>query len=177
MFRALLIAIPVALVLMIAHLATHLGAFKPVELSEQTGPALILLGVSHIGPYHKMNDQIKSVEDWAKSQNIDCRLSFGEYFDDPALVEEARLRSRGGCIVSEAPNNIPNNFEVQQYPADRRYILAVFTGSPAIGPYKVYNKVEEYRLEKRLKSAGSPIEVYEVHNEKEMTTTYYFPVE
>ncbi len=38
-----------------------------------------------------------------QSQGAPCTRTFGEYMDDPQQVEEARLRSRVGCIVETAP--------------------------------------------------------------------------
>lgn len=159
------------------YLVTYVGFFKPVDLKPVTElPAMKLLYKDYTGPYHKMVGTIEAVEKWAKENNIDCSKSFGEYLDNPDVVEEGRLRARGGCIVAEAPQNIPAEFKIMDYPV-RKYVSAVFTGAPSIGPMTVYPAVREYMQENRLKSAGSVIEQYEIHNPKDMTTTYFFPVE
>lgn len=160
------------------YLANYLGTFKGVTIKEDIrGPYTMIYKV-HTGPYHKIIKAIGAVEDWAKTQNLDCKLSFGQYFDNPEQQEEARLKSHGGCIVSSLPESIPDEFQVQELP-QRRYVVAVFEGSPGIGPLKVYPKAAEYMSEHRLTQDGAVIEVYEVHSFAEknaMTTTYLFPV-
>lgn len=160
------------------YLSYYLGAFKSVEVQEEMRGPYIMLYKVHLGPYHKITAAIGEVEDWAKTQNIDCRLSFGRYFDKPTEQEEARLKSHGGCIVSKMPENIPAQFQIQELPADK-YVTAVFTGSPGIGPMKVYPKADEYMKAHNLASNGPVIEVYEIHDfakNNAMTTTYLFPV-
>ena len=172
------IAITFAIVLGFAvYLVTYVGFFKPVHVSEATAlPAMKLVYLDHMGAYHKIVASIEAVEKWAKENNVDCSKSFGEFIDDPDVTEEARLRSRAGCIVSDAPANLPKDFKTMEYPA-RRYVTATFSGAPSIGPFTVYPAVREKIEELRLKPNGSVIEQYEIHGPKEMTTTYFFPVE
>jgi DNA gyrase inhibitor GyrI len=47
------------------------------------------------------------VESWAKEKGIDCKDSFGQYLDNPDIVEEARLKARVGCMVQEKPMDLP----------------------------------------------------------------------
>ncbi|MNJ96674.1 Bacterial transcription activator, effector binding domain [compost metagenome] len=161
-----------------SYLAYYLGAFKGVEVKDEVrGPYTMIYKV-HTGPYHKIVSAIGAVEDWAKTQSLDCKLSFGQYFDNPDTQEEARLKSHGGCIVPAAPASIPEEFKVEEIPA-RRYVTAVFEGSPGIGPMKVYPKANEYMEKHGLKMDGAVIEVYEIHDfakKNAMTTTYLFPV-
>jgi AraC family transcriptional regulator len=91
------------------------------------------------------------------------------------LVEVGRLRSRGGCIVKEFPATLPEGFKTQEIP-ERRYVMAVFEGSPGIGPVKVYPKAEVYMKDHNLVMDGAVIEIYVIQSEKEMTTTYLFPL-
>lgn len=161
------------------YLANYLGAFKPVDISQESKEELYLLSLPHFGAYHKIVPVIETVESWAKSNHIDCSLSFGEYFDNPDKVEESRLTSRGGCLWTQRPklpNPLPEGFQLDILPA-RNYVVAKFEGSPGIGPMKVYPKVENYISETRLKNVGAPLEVYQVKSAKEMSTTYLFPVE
>lgn len=161
-----------------AYLAHYLGAFKGVDIKEEVrGPYTMIYKV-HTGPYHKIVTAIGAVEDWAKTQGIDCSLSFGQYFDNPDTQEEARLRSYGGCLVKTAPANLPEEFKAEELPA-RKYVTAVFEGSPGIGPMKVYPRVNDYMKEHKLQMDGAVIEVYEIHDfakKNAMTTTYLFPV-
>ncbi|WP_413580780.1 GyrI-like domain-containing protein [Bdellovibrio sp. HCB288] len=161
------------------YLATYLGAFKGVEISEaQQGPFKTLY-IEHVGPYHKVNKVIEKVEKFMASKGTICQRTFGEYLDDPRQVEEARLRSRVGCLIESMPTDVPENMKEGVIPANH-YVVAVFTGSPGIGPLKVYPRVEEYLQQKGLAKTATAIEIYEIHSITEksaMTTTYLFPVQ
>jgi AraC family transcriptional regulator len=163
-----------------AYMMTYLGAFKPVVISEKKAGPFQMIYKTHIGPYHKIVPRIEEVENWAKTQNIDCRFSFGEYLDNPENTEEVRLRSHGGCIFQDLPavfENlvVPEGFEKKTLP-ERHYVTAIFEGSPGIGPLKVYPKILAYIEDQRLIKDESILEIYEIHSQKAMTTTYYFPI-
>jgi len=173
--RQFILAVLLVVITLAAWMAYYLGAFKAVEIIQGDKPAMKMIYKEHVGSYHKIVSVIQEVEAWAKSQNIDCSQSFGEYIDDANMVEEIRLRSRGGCIVEDLPKELPEGFKSQEIPA-RKYVIAVFEGSPGIGPVKVYPKAGEYMKEKGLAMDGSVIEIYVIHSAKEMTTTYLFPL-
>lgn len=158
----------------------HLGALKPVEITQSVAGPFYLIAKSHVGPYHKTVQAIEVVEAWAQKEKIECRLSFGQYLDDPKTMEEERLKSRGGCLYLNKPDvaALPKDFENIELPA-QDYVVAHFSGSPGIGPMKVYPKVDEYLKQQGLQMAGPVIEVYEILDRERsnaMTTTYYFPV-
>lgn len=173
------IAITFACILGFAvYLVTYVGFFKPVVVSEtSTLPPLKLLYKDHTGAYHKIVSTLEVVEKWAKENGVDCSKSFGEFIDDPDIVEESRLKSRGGCVVNEFPKELPEDFKTLEYPA-RQYITATFSGAPSIGPFVVYPAAREKISNLRLKPNGAVIEQYEIHGAgNDMTTTYFFPVE
>ncbi len=173
-----LVLFPAVIIGFAGFLTYHLGVFKPVNISEENKGPYVMLYKDFLGPYHKTVSVITEVETWALANQVDCRLSFGEYMDDPEKIEEARLKSRGGCLTDKVPTNLPKDFKTLELP-ERKYVTAVFDGSPGIGPMKVYPKVNEYMLEKKLKQNGPVIEVYEIHSRTEissMTTTYLFPL-
>ncbi|MEK2646178.1 GyrI-like domain-containing protein [Bdellovibrio sp. BCCA] len=161
-------------------LANYLGAFKGVDISEASQGPFQTVYIEHVGPYHKVNKVIEKVENFMKSQGAPCGRTFGEYMDDPQVVEEARLRSKVGCIVETLPaGQLPEDFKTGDIP-QRKYVVAVFTGSPGIGPLKVYPRVNDYMVKHSLKQTGAVIEIYEIHSITEknaMTTTYLFPVQ
>lgn len=159
-------------------LANYLGAFQGVEITDVDQPALKTVYVNNVGPYHKVNKVIEKVEKYMASEGMPCTRTFGEYPDDPRKMEEARLRSKVGCVVTEVPANLAEDYFVGEIPA-HHYVKAVFKGSPGIGPLKVYPRVNEYREKHGLKEDGAVIEIYEIHSITEnnaMTTTYLFPV-
>lgn len=177
--KYILVFILVAVTSFGLFLANYLGAFKGVEIREAAQGPFPIVYVEHVGPYHKVNKVIEKVEKFMQSQGATCGRTFGEYMDDPQTVEEARLRSKVGCIVTSVPANLPEEFKTGEIP-ERNYVIAVFTGSPGIGPLKVYPRVNDYMLKKKLKQTGAVVEIYEIHSITEknaMTTTYLFPVQ
>lgn len=164
------------------YVANYTGYFRSVTILESTsGGPFRLLYKDHLGPYHKIVPVIEEVETWAKSKGIDCSLSFGLYLDDPKDVEQVRLKSRGGCILAKGqpdPTELPEDFKLQTYPEEATdFVIAEFTGSPGIGPFKVYPAVLEHIQQKRLALQGwNVLEVYEIQGPTSMKTTYYFPL-
>jgi AraC family transcriptional regulator len=156
----------------------RLGAYKPVVIEIKTYPALHLLYKEHLGPYHKINDVIVKVEAWSTTHNLHCPVTFGEYFDDPRSVEERRLRSNGGCILTDAPQTpIEKSEEIfYRLQPEQKYLVATFEGAPSIGPMKVYPKVEDFLREHRMQKSGPVIEIYHIKNATEATTEYLFAV-
>lgn len=164
----------------IASLAIRLGVFKPVEFNTNEFGPFTLVYKSHVGPYHKIISTIEEVETWTKAQGIACDKTFGEFLDDPKVVEQERLKSNGGCIVDSASiqkltPDIPKEFKIKTL--DRReYLHATFSGSPAIGPYKVYMKAASLSEKKGFVFDGPTIEIYKITGPDSMDTEYFFPV-
>jgi AraC family transcriptional regulator len=173
--RYILLPLFFAIIILVVYLMNYLGAFRPVIISQKLAGPFHFIYKTHVGPYHKIVSSIEEVEKWAKDQGIDCHLTFGEYLDDPRQTEEVRLRSLGGCVVNEIPSTLPEGFESNTVP-EKSYVTAVFEGSPGIGPLKVYPKIFAYIEDKNLQREETVIEIYEVHSQESMTTTYYFPL-
>ena len=166
-----------AVVVLIGALLMRLGAFKPVELRvEEAGPFQVVYQ-PHTGAYHKIVPVIEAVEKWATQIQEPCKISFGEYIDDPNAVEEDRLKSIGGCIVKENwTGKLPAGFDYKELPR-RLFVTADFAGAPSIGPQKVYPRVAKYMAENGLKPDGAVVEMYErVPDAQQIKTRYYFPV-
>lgn len=162
------------IILFMSYLAYHLGVLKPVVVDEGDFGPFKVVYKEHLGAYHKVVGVIEEVEKWTRTQNESCLISFGEYLDDPKMIEQSRLKSRGGCFVETDLNNLPEGFKQEEF-AKRFYIHATFEGAPSIGPYKVYLKVANYMEERGLIPDGSVIETYRIHEGgKKMTTEYYF---
>lgn len=151
------------------------GAWKSVEVTETTLGPLHLVYKEYVGPYHKIVTAIQDVETWAKSKSIECNRSFGEYLEDPNIVEHERLHSHGGCILSEMPADLPADFKSQTIPV-RTYVMASFSGSPALGPLKVYGRIEDYMASKKLQRTAPVLEIYNVKSNNQVETQYLFPI-
>ena len=190
MIKHTLYAITLGFVIFFLYLLQYTGAFKSITLGIDDRGPYTMIYKEHKGAYHQIVSTIESVENWAHTNGLKCRLSFGEYFDDPRLVEEGRLTSRGGCLIetieptadieqknlSKIKNKMPADFKIEVY-QKRKAVVALFTGAPGIGPMKVYPKAEKYIQEKNLKKLGSILEIYEVFAKNTMQTLYIWPVE
>ena len=175
--KSLLLFIFIAVITLVIYMTVTLGVFKDVTITEGPYPEMHLIYKDHLGPYHTIAEIIKEVEVWSKDQGLDCDLTFGQFIDDPSIVEHERLKSRGGCLVSKFPaaDKIPVEIKTLVIPS-RNYLLAHFDGSPWLGPYKVYSKIAKVADEKKVRITEPVIEVYKLIDPKHMETTYLFPL-
>ena len=179
-------AITIGLVIFFLYLMQYTGAFKSVTVAQDQRGPYTLIFKDYTGPYHKIVSTIEEVEKWARDNGLKCRLSFGEYFDNPATVEEGRLRARGGCLVDPKDKNedkvfadlkdkLPEGYKSEIYP-ETKAAVALFTGAPGIGPLKVYPKAEEFMKEQNLTRKGPVLEIYEILEKNSMQTVYIWPL-
>jgi effector-binding domain-containing protein len=173
--RKLLFFILSSVAVFAATVFFRLGGHKPVALNLEERTEMHFLYKEHFGAYHKINDVLTQVEAYAAKNNIPCPQTFGEYLDDPRMIEERRLRSNGGCVLT-ATAGASDGYLYKTIPA-RQWLVAKFEGAPSIGPMKVYPKAEEYMKEHGFKLSGPVIEVYTVKGAQEARTEYLFPVE
>ena len=179
-------ALALGLVVFSLYLFQYTGAFKKVLITLDQREQMQVIYKDYMGPYHKIVSTIEDVEAWAKKNKFKCRLSFGEYLDNPNLVEEGRLRARAGCLVDslvpseqqqfeKIKNSLPSGLKSDTiHPMTA--VVAIFTGAPGIGPLKVYPKAEDYIKDEKLIPLGSVFEIYEIFDAKSMQTTYLWPV-
>jgi AraC family transcriptional regulator len=173
MIKHTLFALAIGMALFFLYLMQYTGAFKGVTIgTDERGPFLLIYK-NHTGAYHKIIDHIQAAESWALAHKI------------PHTVEEGRLKSRAGCLIENytpaqmeevKKSALPPDFQVAEFPKTKA-VVALFSGSPGIGPFKVYPKAEDYiKLNKYMKK-GSVLEKYEVLGKRALNTTYYWPIE
>lgn len=159
------------------YLFFHLGANKGVENLGIVDQKFYLLAKPHAGPFYKISTVIEEVESWAKRNNLSCDFTFGLYIDDPKMNDENRLRSEGGCLSLTLPYDqvtLPNYWTSKTLEM-QTYALFKFTGSPAIGPFKVYPAAEKWFADSGYTLERPVLEVYELKGHQ-LTTLYYFPI-
>ncbi len=186
MIKHTIFAIAIGMLIFALYLFQYTGAYKTVTVDvDQRGPYTVVYK-DHIGAYHRTVASIEDVENWGRIEGIKCRLSFGEYYDDPSVVEEGRLRSRGGCIIDPLvpedvatferwKDKLPDGIKADVI-APMKAVVAMFSGAPGIGPLKVYPKANDYIAENGLEKKGSVLEIYEIFSPKSMQTTYIWPI-
>lgn len=162
---------------LVLALAIYLGAFKDVTIAAQEAGPFKVVFKHHVGAYHKIVPDIEVVERWAVANGETCKISFGEYLDNPNTTDEDRLNSNGGCVVENdwSGKPLPDGLTYRELPR-RLYVVAEFDGAPSIGPQKVYPRVEKFMTEKGLKHDGAVIELYERMPQAKLQTHYHFPV-
>lgn len=165
---------PMVIGTLLIYFFFSLGFYKPVEITNIENVKMLLLALPHEGAYHKILPTIQKVEAWAKEHDIPCEKTFGEYIDDPREVDEVRLRSFGGCVVAQVPTNLQAPMQVREF-SEPRVVLARFFGSPSIGPFKVYPKVEQWLQQNNWQTKGATLEIY-IPNETQFMTEFYFPI-
>lgn len=174
MIRAVLVVLFTAVLALVTFLYFHLGVSLPVTIQQETRGPLELLYTTHIGPYNLIGEDLQEIQNWAWKEHIDCPATFGEYLDDPHGSQD-RLRAHVGCVLHAPLEHPTETYTFESRPA-RKYVVGRFQGSPAIGPYKVYPKIQSYIEAHRLKTNGPVIEIYHINGEK-VTTEYLFPIE
>lgn len=164
----------------------YTGFFKSVTVAvDQRGP-YTLIYKDYQGAYYKIVPTIEEVEKWAKSQGLSCRLSFGMYLDNPEVVEEGRLRAKGGCLIDlqnpeeikkyeSLKDKLPTDYKTEIFP-ETKSVVALFAGSPGIGPMRVYPKAYDFMKTGKLNPQGPVLEIYEIFDSKSMQTTYVWPL-
>jgi DNA gyrase inhibitor GyrI len=175
MIRGFVTGVLAVVIALAIYLTFHLGLLKSVEINQVSRGPLYLLYRDHRGAYFKISEVIAQVETLAKQNKLSCLQTFGEYFDNPSEVDEDRLRSRGGCISETPYNQAPGDLQIATMP-EGKYVVAKFDGSPAVGPWKVYPKVQEYVQNQRLKMKRESFEIYTLNNDS-IATEYLFPME
>ena len=174
--RHLLFSIVIGFIVFVGYLLYYLGIYKSVEVTEAVHGPYKMIYTEHVGAYHRIVAHIEKVEKWAKANQVQCEESFGEYIDDPKIVDQERLRSNAGCMVKEIPSQLPDDFKFKEYP-QKKFVVARFQGAPSIGPLKVYPKAQDYMAEKNYKQTGGTLEIYRILGPNEMETKFLFPIE
>lgn len=172
--KILFLSFSTCLVIYLGFVVKQAGYFRDVKIEKLEDPLeFYMVYKTHIGSYHKMNDTIVEVEKKLAENNISCRVSFGHYLDAPEIVDEDRLKSHGGCILSTEMDVSKLELESKKI-TNQKFVRATFEGSPSLGPIKVYGEIEEFMKKHELKKNGPILETYEAVGNS-FVTKYYFP--
>ena len=158
------------------YVIVHVGYFKKVEITTlPQSPVFYLVYKEHTGAYFKINETIQFVEKELNKVNINCRVSFGHYLDNPEVVEEERLKSHGGCTLQQPMSESKVKSFGLRYKEikDKKFVKANFSGSPALGPIKVYPEVKDYMSKNRMPFPDRVLEIY-TQQGKEFKTEFFF---
>lgn len=153
----------------------NLGVFKSATFEFSTENQTMqyeLLAISKNGAYHEINDTLVALEKWAEEKKISCNETFGLFYDNPDVVESARLRADVGCVLpAESLESLKqiNLAEEKILKKDSlkhltltasKILLASFAGSPWLGPYKVYGEAHNKLSQAGTSSQFPVLEIY-----------------
>ena len=170
--RGLLIA-GGATVAVLLGFATWLGAFKKVTFVEKEVGGEWFAYVSVKGPYWETGKVMADVETKLRDHGVTFTVGAGIYYDDPAKVEAAKLRSDIGGILpfSDQPSldALKSDLQIKQLPR-KNYLTSTFPlrnfFSYFLAPMVVYRALDSYCKEHNIVEEadvdGSVIEVYDV---------------
>lgn len=147
------------------YLYFHLGVNQTVDIQIEELPEMHLIYKEHLGAYHLIANLIESIETTTALNQIPCSKTFGLYLDDPQGVESDRLRSLGGCLTNEANMQLPEGLNYKKLDPGY-FVTARFSGSPAIGPMKVYPKIYEFIQSRGITAETSTMEIYTLSDDK-----------
>lgn len=169
----------VSLLSLAAYVFVYTKAYQSPELENVTIKDLHLFYTEHMGPYHLIDPKIREVEKEAIRLGFSCIKTFGHFLDDPQHFEEDRLRAEVGCWLSgplPEASQIGEGFRYEHRPGGE-FLKITWTGSPAIGPIKVYPAARSWFEKERLVFPTDNFEVYETVRGGQLITTYYFAIQ
>ena len=177
--KKILIALAVA-ALGIFALAAYSGLFHSVTVTEkEIGPYTMILK-AHRGSYFGTGEVFKEVAGALKPRvDPESLLAVGIYYDDPARVPEAELRSECGFIVEKSDLEkigvLSDAFIVKAFPktncAAGEFPLRTPLGY-MLGPSRAYPKLAEYVREKNYRTEYG-MEIYDMRSKR---ITYCMPI-
>jgi AraC family transcriptional regulator len=172
MIKTMFLALVTIAVVLATYLFFYLGLYKTASVTRESRGPLHLLYKTHSGAFYRIGPVLHEVELWAGAHGVKCDKTFGEFLDDPESVDEDRLRSRAGCIVEGKPSQPLGDIEYEEHPAGD-YVVGRFSGSPSVGPLKVYPKIKHFIIDQRLRTSLPNLEIYTVRGDA-VDTEYLF---
>ena len=156
----------------------YLGGFTTLEAKEQiTGPYMVAY-MSFTGAYSKVWPTMTKVYDILSGAGVTSATGAGIYYDDPAVVSWADLRSDIGAVIAtqDLGKLVGNkNIRITTIPQRTRVVVEFplkNSLSYMVGPMKAYPAMTAYMKEKWYSHEISMIELYDMMAKK----IYYMAV-
>jgi len=151
-----------------------IGGFAKIDIQEKQTGGEVLVYQEMTGDYSKsalVMDQVYNT--LLNDFKIETTKGFGEYYDNPAVVEKEKLRSDIGCILEPKDTGrvakLEGKFKIKSCP-EGNYIVTEFPFksklSVFVGIMRVYPAINKYIKEKGYSEEGSIMEIYDVPKKK-----------
>ena len=150
----------------------YMGVFQEIKVTEKSIGPNYFVYIAHQGTYNKAYNLLEEAKKYAIENKIQNPISAGVYFDDPAKVEESKLRSELGVFVSQkefnelSQKNTNKNINYRIIDP-KKYLYTTFPNknflSMILAVFKVYPAFEKFYNENKIISAeneGYALEVY-----------------
>ena len=132
----------------------YLGAFASVEVTEERVGPFSFAYVEHVGDYDETGRLTAQVAEALERAGLPGCKPLAVYFDDPATVEVADLKSEVGCAIDAqvgvALQRSGSSLALRRIVARRSMVARFPWRSPLsflVGFYKVGSALERYRAE------------------------------
>lgn len=160
------------IVLSLAYFLYYMGAFLKISAKTENHGPLVYAYVDHVGDYAKVTAPMNELDKKLRDVGFNPTVGIGVYFDNPKLVEKAKLRSEVGSVIPTKELAMTTDqkhdfkFKVLE---QKEYVAAEFPYhnflSFMIAVIKVYPVMNKYLADNKLQSVPS-IELYDMANNK-----------
>lgn len=146
----------------------YLGGFIKVEVKEQNMEQQTIAYVNFIGEYNKVWSSMDKVYMALSGVGIVSYTGVGIYYDDPAIVSWAKLRSDVGAVIDpQDARKLTNDPDIKTKTLPQgNKIVAEFpmknTFSSMVGPIRVYPAIIKYMIEKWYSHEVVMVELYDM---------------
>ncbi len=146
----------------------YLGGFTKLEAKEQPMGPYTIAYTNYVGVYSKIWPSMTKVYDILSGAGITSATGVGIYYDDPAVVSWANLRSDiGAVIASQDVGKLVSNKDIKitTIPPKTRIVVEFplkNSLSYMIGAMKVYPVIAKYMKEKWYTNEVPMVELYDM---------------
>ena len=178
MKKVLLIVIILVLVLFVLFLWQS-GVFTKVVIQEKVMGPYMIVYEDHVGPYKNIGKVMDTIYSSLKKDNIEPSKGFGIYYDNPQLVPQEKLRSKGGCVIEEKDkkllNQVKAKYKIINY-NKQKFVIVEFPYKNnlaiMVGIFKVYPALMKYVQDKKYPQK----EIIEMYDRTNKVICYMMPM-
>ena len=150
----------------------YLGGFSSLEAKEQNMPEYAIAYTQFTGEYVKVWPSMTKVYEALSGAGIVSSTGVGIYYDDPAVVSWANLRSDVGAVIE--PQDVAKlasykDIQIKTIAAGNKIVVEFplkNTVSYMIGPMKVYPVITKYMKERWYSHEVPMTELYDMKAKK-----------
>jgi len=150
-----------------------MGGFQKVVVTSEEQDSIKMIYVEYKGPYNKVMKSFEQVYNYLNANKITHADGIGEYLDNPMKVKSTELRSNVGYIVDKDYKD-SGVYKFKSVPS-QLYAIAVFKGSPSVGPMLVYPAMNKWIVGNGYEVSGPCFEIYSMQDKK-TSTKYLMPI-